>query len=127
MKQMIQTLNAPQPSGPYSQGVQSGNFIFISGQDGVHPNGDSAGDTIAAQTAASLENIKGILAEKNAGLTNIVHMTCHLADLNEENVREFNSVYASFFEDVEIKPARITIGSQLLGVKVEITAIASVN
>ncbi len=123
LKQVIQTENAPKPSGPYSQGVKSGAFIFVSGQDG----GTSAGETIAEQTAASLENIKHILAEKDATLADVVYVSCHLFDLTSENVQEFNYVYESYFKNVDVKPARITVGSQLLGVKVEITAIASVS
>ncbi|WP_245835790.1 Rid family hydrolase [Virgibacillus ndiopensis] len=127
LKEVIQTANAPKPSGPYSQGVKAGQFIFVSGMDGVHPDGELAGETIASQAAASLENIKNVLAEKGAKLSDIVQISCHLSELNQENVNEFNKVYATYFEDVEVKPARITVGSQLLGVKVEITAIASVN
>ncbi|QKY70033.1 RidA family protein [Lentibacillus sp. CBA3610] len=127
MKEAIETLNAPKPSGPYSQGVKTDSLIFVSGQDGVKANGESVGASIAAQTAASLENIKSILAEKDAGLSNLVYVTCHLSDLNEETVQGFNKAYESYFEDVDVKPARITIGSQLLETDVEITAIASVD
>lgn len=127
MKQQIQTANAPKPTGPYSQGVKAGNFIFVSGQDGVHPDGKLAGDTIAEQTKASLDNIKNILREMDATMSDIVYCSCHLADLNEETVREFNQSYESYFDNVAIKPARITVGSQLLETKVEITAIASVR
>lgn len=96
----------------------------MSGQDGVNPGGGLAGGTISEQTTACLRNIKNILEEAGATTANIVHMTCHLAELNLETVKEFNHVYAEFFKDVIEKPARITVGSQLLGVKVEISAIA---
>ncbi|WP_174614363.1 RidA family protein [Virgibacillus ihumii] len=123
MKEVIESRNAPQPSGAYSQGIKSGNFIFVSGQDGA-----SGGDTIAGQTAASLEQINQILAEKGSGLENIVHMTCHISGLNESTAKEFNRVYAAYFNEVKKKPARITTGSQLLSdAKVEITAIAELS
>ncbi|MFC4557676.1 RidA family protein [Virgibacillus kekensis] len=127
MKQLIETLNAPKPTGPYSQGVKAGGFIFVSGQDGVHPDGSTAGESIGAQAAASLDNIKNILAEKGAGLSDLVYVTCHLNDLTEANVKAFNEVYAGYFADVEVKPARITVGSQLMETDVEITAIACVD
>ncbi|MFD1362095.1 Rid family hydrolase [Lentibacillus salinarum] len=127
MKEIIQTVNAPKPSGPYSQGVKKDSFIFVSGQDGVKVNDEAVGVSIAVQTAASLDNIKNILAEKNASLADLVYVTCHLSDLNEETVKEFNQTYESYFADVEVKPARITVGSQLLETDVEITAIASVD
>ncbi|WP_077328257.1 RidA family protein [Virgibacillus siamensis] len=122
MKEAIETTGAPKPSGPYSQAIQSGDFIFVSGQDGA-----SGGATIAAQTAACLENINNILAAKGAGLEDIVHVTCHISELNEATAAEFNRVYAEYFKEVVTKPARITTGSQLLGAKVEITAIAAVS
>lgn len=127
MKQIFQTKHAPQPSGPYSQCVKSNNLIFVSGQDGVHPNGELAGETVAEQAAASLNNIKHILEAAGASIADLVYMTCHLAELNKETAREFNEVYTEFFKDVHEKPARITVGSQLLGVKVEISGIASVE
>ncbi|SFB39166.1 2-iminobutanoate/2-iminopropanoate deaminase [Lentibacillus halodurans] len=127
MKEVIQTLNAPKPSGPYSQGVKTKSFIFVSGQDGVKANGESVGASIAAQTTASLDNIKNILAEKNVEVSNLVFVTCYLSDLNEETVREFNQTYESYFKDVEVKPARITIGCQLLETDVEITGTALVD
>ena len=127
MKEVFQTVHAPLPSGPYAQGVKVGNFVFVSGQDGVYPNGELAGETIAEQTAASLKNIQSILGAAGATIADLVSMTCHLAELNEETVEEFNQVYARFFKDVDIKPARITVGSQLLGVKVEISGIAAIR
>lgn len=127
MKEVIQTLNAPQPGGPYSQGVKTESFIFVSGQDGIKPSGESVGASIAAQTTAALRNIKHILAEADADLSSMVYVTCHLTDLNDETVREFNEAYESYFKNVDVKPARITIGSQLLETDVEITAIAAVK
>lgn len=127
MKRMLHTVNAPPPSGPYSQGVMAGDFIFVSGQDGLRPDGEADGDTVAAQAARCLENIKNILAEADASIDDIVYVTCHLSDLNENTMREFNNVYEKFFEDVAVKPARITVGSQLLGLKAEISAIAYVK
>lgn len=127
MKQVFQTVNAPQPSGPYSQCVKAGNYIFVSGQDGIHPNGELGGNSIAEQAARSLENIKNILAEANASMADIVYMTCHLSELNQKTFDEFNQVYEEYFKNVNQKPARITVGSQLLGVKVEISAIAYVS
>lgn len=82
MKQVFQTEHAPQPSGPYSQCVKSNNFVFVSGQDGVHPNGELAGDTVAEQAEACLNNIKHILEAAGATITDLVYMTCHLSDLN---------------------------------------------
>ncbi|WP_156291505.1 RidA family protein [Oceanobacillus salinisoli] len=124
MKEKLQTEHAPKPTGPYSQGVKMDGLIFVSGQDGVHPDGKTAGESIELQTRACLTNIENILKEAGAGLEDIVHMTCHLADLSKENVRAFNQAYAAYFENVDIMPARITVGSVLMETDVEITALA---
>ncbi|WP_085991605.1 RidA family protein [Oceanobacillus senegalensis] len=124
MKKKIYTENAPKPTGPYSQGVAADGLIFVSGQDGVFPDDTTAGNSLNEQTEACLQNIENILNKAGATLDDIVHVTCHLADLTEENVREFNQAYAKYFEDIEIKPARITVGSVLMETDIEITAIA---
>lgn len=127
MKEEIQSVHAPQPTGPYSQAVKSGPFLFISGQDGVNPDGTIAGNSLEEQTTACLKNIESIVLEAEGTLENIVHMTCHLADLSEENMKKFNRAYSKFFSNVKVSPARITVGSQLMESTVEITAIAYLN
>jgi len=127
MKERIVSPNAPYPTGPYSQGVKMNGLVFVSGQDGVFPNGELAGKTIKDQTTACLKNVETILNEAGAKLDNIVHMTCHLHELTEENVHEFNQAYEAYFSSVEVKPARITVGSELLETRVEITAIAAIS
>lgn len=124
MKEQIQTNNAPKPTGPYSQGIKIDGFIFISGQDGVTSDGKNVPDSMEGQTIACLQNIECILKEAGATLEDVIHMTCHLQDLSEENVRAFNQAYAAYFENVKIKPTRITVGSMLMETDVEITAIA---
>jgi len=124
LKKELETPYVTPPTGPYSQGIMYDNLLFVSGQDGVHPDGSLAGVSVEEQTKACLENIEAILASVGASLKNIVYMTCHLDELNDETVREFNRVYESYFQGVEPKPARITVGSKLMGGKVEISAIA---
>jgi len=127
MKEKICTRHTPQPTGPYSQGIEVNGLIFVSGQDGVHLNGELAGETLAEQTTACLQHVEAILNKAGATLDDIVHMTCHLNVLNKDNVIEFNRAYEEYFKNVKIKPARITVGSELLGTNVEITAIAAVS
>lgn len=124
MNEEVRSVNAPLPTGSYSQGVKNGPFLFISGQDGVLLDGTIAGSSLKEQTTACLKNIESVLVEAGGTLENIVHMTCHLADLSDENVSEFNKAYSNYFSDVKVKPARITVGSQLMESEVEITAIA---
>ncbi len=70
-----------------------------------------------------LENIKAILAAGGATMADVVKVSAHLSDLSL--FERYNKVYATYFPDP--KPARITVGSQLLGILVEIDAIAYVG
>ena len=122
-KQQIRTDTAAQPIGAYSQGLRVGDFIFVSGQGPLDPRtGDVVGATIEEQTARVLENIKAILAAAGASMSQVVKVTAHLSDLSL--FERYNRVYASYFPNP--KPARTTVGSQLLGILVEIDAIAYV-
>jgi 2-iminobutanoate/2-iminopropanoate deaminase len=123
-KQLITTQSGAQPIGAYSQGLRAGDFIFVSGQGPLDPKtGQAVGDTIEEQTARVLENIKAILAAGGASMSEVVKVTAHLSDL--ALFERYNKVYASYFPDP--KPARTTVGSQLLGILVEIDAIAYVG
>ena len=123
-KQQISTSTGAQPVGAYSQGLRAGDFVFVSGQGPLDPQtGKIVGDTIEDQTARVLENIKAILAAGGASMADVVKVTAHLSDL--ALFERYNKVYARYFPDP--KPTRTTVGSQLLGILVEIDAIAYVG
>ena len=92
----IHTDNAPAAIGPYSQAIEAGNTIYVSGQLPIDPaTGAFAGEDIAAQTRQSLNNIKAILAEAGADMSNVVKATVLLADIAD--FAAMNAVYAEFF------------------------------
>ena len=92
----IHTENAPAAIGPYSQAIEAGNTIYVSGQLPIDPaTGAFAGEDIAAQTRQSLTNIKAILAEAGADMSNVVKTTVLLADMAD--FAAMNAVYAEFF------------------------------
>ena len=123
-KQQISTTAGASPMGAYSQGLRAGDFIFVSGQGPIDPaTGKIAGDTIEEQTARTLDNLKAILEAGGATMADVVKVTAHLTDL--ANFAAYNKVYAAYFPDP--KPVRTTVGSQLLGMLVEIDAIAYVG
>ena len=122
-KRRIETKSGAQPIGAYSQGVRAGDFIFVSGQGPLDPqSGHICGGNIEEQTARTLGNIKAILEAGGGSMADVVKVTAHLSDLSL--FERYNRVYASYFPDP--KPARTTVGSQLLGILVEIDAIAYV-
>ena len=123
-KQQITTTTGASPMGAYSQGLRAGDFIFVSGQGPLDPStGKIVGETIEEQTARTLDNLKAILEAGGATMADVVKVTAHLTDLS--NFAAYNKVYATYFPDP--KPVRTTVGSQLLGMLVEIDAIAFVG
>lgn len=122
MKKIIQTNNAPQAIGPYSQAVIANGFLFASGQLGVLPNGEFAGSTVEEQAEQSIKNIKAILAAADLELNNVIKTTIFLADMSD--FVKVNDVYAKYFEGDY--PARSTVAVKTLpkNALVEIEAIA---
>ena len=123
MKTIISTPSAPAAIGPYSQAVETGGLVFISGQLPVDPaTGDFGGADAAAQTETAVKNIESILRSRGLSLNDVVKTTVFMTDLNE--FREMNEVYARFFTSEP--PARATIEVKALpkGARVEIEAIA---
>ena len=123
-KQQITTRSGASPVGAYSQGLRVGDFLFVSGQGPLDPaTGQIVGETIEDQTARVLENIKAILEAGGATLADVVKVSAHLSDL--QLFGRYNKVYDTYFPDP--KPTRTTVGSQLMGILVEIDAIAYVG
>jgi 2-iminobutanoate/2-iminopropanoate deaminase len=123
-KQLIRPENGPPPGGAYSPGLRAGDFVFVAGQTPVDPaTGKVVGDTIEEQTARVLENIKMILEAAGATMADVVKATVHLSDLSL--FQRYNTVYATYFPDP--KPVRTTVGSQLIGILVEIDVIAYIG
>ncbi|MGL4989747.1 MAG: RidA family protein [Sarcina sp.] len=122
MRNIIQTKEAPSAIGPYSQAVNVGNLIFVSGQIPINPVNNEIPISIEEQTKQVLENIKAILLSAKADLNNVVKTTVFLDDL--ENFNEMNKIYESYFK--ETKPARSTVEVSRLpkNVKIEIETIA---
>ena len=95
MKQPIATKNAPGAIGPYSQAIDAGAFLFVSGQIPVNPATGEIPEGITLQTAQSIANIKAILAEAGLTIDNVVKTTVFLADMND--FAAMNAVYADNF------------------------------
>ena len=91
MKEIVVSSIAPKPIGPYSQGVVSGNFVFLSGQVGRKHDATDLENGVAEQTRQAILNIKAVLAEKNLTLDNVVKSTVFLADMND--FAKMNAVY----------------------------------
>ena len=100
------TDNAPAAVGPYSQAVQAGELIFVSGQLPIDPaTGQFAGDDAATQSAQCMKNLLAILAEIGLTAADMVKVTIYLTDMND--FAPVNEVYATFFSDNY--PARVCV------------------
>lgn len=99
----IHTDKAPAALGPYSQAVQAGNTIYVSGQLGLDPaTGKYAGEDAVSQARQSLTNISNILEAAGSSMKDVVSVTVLLDDVS--TFQAVNQVYAEFFE--EPYPAR---------------------
>lgn len=122
MLKFIKTDSAPKAIGPYSQAVQAGNILFVSGQIPFVPETMTlVSENITDQTRQSLNNIKGIVEAAGYDVYDIVKCTVFLKDMN--HFKDMNEVYAEFFK--EHKPARAAVEVARLpkDVLVEIEAI----
>lgn len=95
MKKVIATTAAPGAIGPYSQAIDTGSLVFISGQIPVNPVTGEIPEGIKAQAAQSMANVKAILAEAGLTVDNVVKTTVFLADMSL--FAEMNEVYAENF------------------------------
>ncbi|HWK78992.1 Rid family detoxifying hydrolase [Microbacterium sp.] len=121
-KTAVHTTNAPQPAGPYSQGVLANGFFYTAGFGPQDPATGAVADSVAEQTRQVLRNVSAVLAERGLTLDDCVKSTVHLADLAD--FAEFNEAYKEFFS--EPYPVRTTVGSQLANIFVEIDVVAAV-
>lgn len=121
-KTAFHTTNAPQPAGPYSQGILANGFFYTAGFGPQDPATGAVPESVGDQTRQVLRNVGAVLAEQGLTLDDSVKTTVHLADLAD--FAEFNEAYKEFFS--EPYPVRTTVGSQLANILVEIDVVARV-
>ncbi len=125
-KQIIQTEKAPRPIGPYSQAIQAGGLLFLSGQVAINPQNNELiiGD-ITAEAKQVMKNLHAVLSEAGLTFDHVVKTSMFLSDMSLFGA--VNDVYGSYFEGEF--PARETIAVKALpkGVNVEISMIAAVH
>jgi len=124
-KTALHTADAPEPIGPYSQAVRSGDYLFISGQIGLDPATGNLSGTVAGEARQAMENLRAILLEAGLDFSAVVQTRIYLTDLAD--FETVNTVYAGYFD--EPYPARATL--QVAGLpkeaRVEIEMVARVR
>jgi 2-iminobutanoate/2-iminopropanoate deaminase len=121
--QVIHTAQAPAAIGPYSQAVQVGSWLFVSGQIGLRPDtGELAGSNFEHQARQALDNLRCILQSAGYSMGDVVSVDVYLTDMTQFAL--FNGMYQEYFP--AIKPARAVVEVQGLprGASVEVKCIA---
>src|SRR5688572_10996715 len=122
-KTIVYSDNAPAPIGPYSQAVQAGNTLFVSGQIAIQKSsGKMITDTIEAETVQVMTNLTEVLKAAGMNFSHVVKSTIFLKNMND--FPKVNEVYGKYFQDAF--PARETVEVSRLpkDVNVEISCIA---
>jgi 2-iminobutanoate/2-iminopropanoate deaminase len=123
LKSVVYSENAPEPIGPYSQAIQAGNMLFVSGQIAIQRStGKFMISNIEDETVQVMTNIEDILTSAGMDFSNVVKCSIFLKDMN--NFPKVNDVYGRYFASVP--PARETVEVSRLpkDVNVEISCIA---
>ncbi|MEW1836468.1 Rid family detoxifying hydrolase [Nonomuraea angiospora] len=122
MKKELRTTEGAAPIGAYSQGLVVGDFVYTSGMGPLDPRtGEIVGDDVATQTHQVMRNLGAILAAHGLGFDDVIKSTVHLQHV-ERDFAAYNEAYKSYFS--QPFPVRTTVGSQLLGILVEIDFVA---
>ncbi|PVZ70351.1 RidA family protein [Pelagibaculum spongiae] len=122
MNNAIHTDQAPAAVGPYSQAIQAGNQLFVSGQIPFIPETMTlVSEDVAEQTKQSLVNLKSIIESAGFAMTDVVKCTIFIKDMNE--FATINEVYAGFFEQPFPARACVEVARLPKDVKVEIDAV----
>lgn len=123
-KEIITTLNAPAPIGPYNQAVKTGNTLYISGQIPLKASSmELLNGTIKEETQLVMENLQSILEAAGMTFENVVKSSIFIDDM--KNFGEINQVYGAYFDN-DTAPARETVAVKTLpkSVRIEISMIA---
>ncbi len=122
MRTVVKTDKAPLPSGPYSQGIIAGDFVYVAGQGPLDPStGKMVRESIQAETRQVLKNVQAILEAAGTSMANVVKCNVYLA--NRYDFAAMNEAYAEFFPNDP--PARTTVESHPpADIRVEIDCVA---
>ncbi len=122
---VIATDKAPAAVGPYSQGIQTGSFLFTAGQLGMDPaTGKLVEGGVEAQTRQALTNLSAVLEAGGTSLAHVIKTTVFLQDI--QDFQAMNGVYAQFFTADPPARSAVEVAALPLGGLVEIEAVAAI-
>ena len=118
-KATVISSRAPRPLGPYPHARRLGNLLFLSGIGPRHRETEQIPEGIEAQTRACIENVKAILEDAASSLEKVVDVTVFLTNIDRD-FAAFNRVYAEYFETLQSRPTRTTVGVVALPVPISV-------
>jgi 2-iminobutanoate/2-iminopropanoate deaminase len=122
-KQAVTVANGPSAIGPYSVGIQAGEFVFTAGQIGLDPaTGNIVSGGVEAETRQALENLKKILEAAHSGLDEVVKTTVFLQNMGD--FAAMNAIYAQYFAEPYPARSAIQVAALPKNAQVEIEAVA---
>ena len=124
-KTIIATKDAPQAIGPYSQAVQIGNLLFLSGQIPLNPAGELVTESFEAQVRQIFSNIGAVLKSAGTDFSHVIKATVFLKDI--EKFAEMNGIYAEFFPADPPARSAVEVARLPKDVEIEIEIIASLS
>lgn len=122
-KEVINSDQAPEAIGPYSQAIQAGDIIYTSGQIALDPaTGELVSPDIEAQTEQVMENLKNVIEAGGSDLSRVVKVTLYIRDMNDFSA--INDIYGSYFKDAYPARSCVEVSSLPKGALIEIEAVA---
>ena len=121
-RKVIKTSNAPEAIGVYSQGIETKDLIFTSGQIPLTPKGELIKDDFEAESIQVINNIKAVLNHAGSDLSNIVKITVFLTDLSL--FPRLNKVFENFFPEMPPARSAVEVSALPMNVRVEMEAVA---
>ena len=123
---VIETLDAPQAIGTYSQGIKSGNLVFTSGQIPLNPEtGELINGDFKSEISQVLTNLNGVLKSGGSSLKKAIKLTVFLTDLSY--FPQVNEVFKEFFPENPPARSAVQVSALPMDAKIEIEAVGSVE
>jgi len=118
-KTAVVSSRAPNPLGPYPHARRVGHLLFLSGMGPRQRDSERIPEGIEAQTRACIENVKAILEDAGSSLEKVVDVTVFLTNIDRD-FAAFNRVYGEFFEPLQTRPTRTTVGVVALPIPISV-------
>ena len=123
---VIETLDAPQAIGTYSQGIKSGNLVFTSGQIPLNPEtGELINGDFKSEISQVLTNLNAVLKSGGSSLKKAIKLTVFLTDLSY--FPQVNAVFKEFFPENPPARSAVQVSALPMNAKIEIEAVGSVE